>query len=253
MSDEPDSNAWMVTFSDLLTLLLTFFVLILSMSSLDSQKVKDVFGLFPGAPGVLFEGPSNQKEHWKSDPSRPGTPTLPSIPAKEARDAQREWLDAQLEDIDEAAVAGSARQAQVVTTQVTFAAGSSRLDEPALETLAGLAESIPAGTVVRVDGHADAREEDGREPWALSLERAVRVAERLVASGLVAETQVQSHAFGAERPRVSGAVAELSARNRRVEIHHANPDPPETTIEADETVLERLRDALVGRVGDLAR
>jgi chemotaxis protein MotB len=41
-SDEKyDPNAWMVTFGDLITLLLTFFVLLLSMSSMDNQKFKD--------------------------------------------------------------------------------------------------------------------------------------------------------------------------------------------------------------------
>ena len=36
-------NAWMVTFSDLLTLMLTFFVLLISMSSLDDQKLEEAF------------------------------------------------------------------------------------------------------------------------------------------------------------------------------------------------------------------
>ncbi|MCA9564099.1 MAG: OmpA family protein [Myxococcales bacterium] len=37
----PDKTAWMVTFSDLLMLMLTFFVLLLTMSSMDSQQVKE--------------------------------------------------------------------------------------------------------------------------------------------------------------------------------------------------------------------
>ena len=36
------SNAWMATFSDLLMLMLTFFVLLLTMSSLDNRKVKSL-------------------------------------------------------------------------------------------------------------------------------------------------------------------------------------------------------------------
>jgi chemotaxis protein MotB len=36
-----DTAKWLCTFNDLMTLLLTFFVLILSMSSLDAKKVKD--------------------------------------------------------------------------------------------------------------------------------------------------------------------------------------------------------------------
>lgn len=45
-----DPNAWMATFSDLLLLMLTFFVLLLTMSSLDSQKLAEV-----ARPGTLLD------------------------------------------------------------------------------------------------------------------------------------------------------------------------------------------------------
>jgi len=48
-----DGNSWMVTFSDLLTLLLTFFVLLLSMSSLDNKVLRETFGFFSGTYGGL--------------------------------------------------------------------------------------------------------------------------------------------------------------------------------------------------------
>lgn len=48
-----DPNAWMATFSDLLTLMLTFFVMLISMSSMDSRTLKQTFGFFDSAMGVL--------------------------------------------------------------------------------------------------------------------------------------------------------------------------------------------------------
>lgn len=39
-----DPNAWMATFSDLNFLMITFFVLLLSMSSMDDRRFSDVFG-----------------------------------------------------------------------------------------------------------------------------------------------------------------------------------------------------------------
>ena len=49
-----DPNAWMVTFSDLVMLLLTFFVLLLTMSSMDAKKLKETFMQIGGdAAGVL--------------------------------------------------------------------------------------------------------------------------------------------------------------------------------------------------------
>jgi chemotaxis protein MotB len=43
----------MVTFSDLLTLMLTFFVLLLSMSSMDNKALREAFGFFAGTRGGL--------------------------------------------------------------------------------------------------------------------------------------------------------------------------------------------------------
>ena len=51
------SYVWMVTFSDLVMLMLTFFVLLLSMSSMDTKKLKAMFAHFKGANGALeFSG-----------------------------------------------------------------------------------------------------------------------------------------------------------------------------------------------------
>jgi chemotaxis protein MotB len=51
-----DTSKWLVTFNDLMTLLLTFFVLILSMSTLDAKKVKDFQSSLLAALGALEAG-----------------------------------------------------------------------------------------------------------------------------------------------------------------------------------------------------
>ncbi len=49
--------AWLVTFSDMMTLLLTFFVLLLSMASLtDERKIKVVLGSIIGSFGIGTKG-----------------------------------------------------------------------------------------------------------------------------------------------------------------------------------------------------
>jgi chemotaxis protein MotB len=54
--DESKSNAWLATFNDLMTLLLTFFVLLLSMGSLEGGKVKSMASSLDSALGVLGSG-----------------------------------------------------------------------------------------------------------------------------------------------------------------------------------------------------
>ena len=48
-----DPNGWMTTFSDLIMLLLTFFVMLLSMSSMDVLTIKKMFSVLMGAIGSL--------------------------------------------------------------------------------------------------------------------------------------------------------------------------------------------------------
>ncbi len=48
-----DPNAWMATLSDLVFLLITFFVLLITMSSLDAKRVQKAFGFFNDAVGVM--------------------------------------------------------------------------------------------------------------------------------------------------------------------------------------------------------
>ena len=48
-----DPNAWMVTFGDLIMLLLTFFVLLLTMKSMDSGALKEKFQEMSATTGPL--------------------------------------------------------------------------------------------------------------------------------------------------------------------------------------------------------
>ncbi len=57
-ADGIDPQGWMITFSDLLTLMLTFFVLLFSMSSLDAKALKELTesSSMAGGDGVLEAG-----------------------------------------------------------------------------------------------------------------------------------------------------------------------------------------------------
>ena len=55
-----DTAKWLCTFNDLMILLLTFFVLILSMSSLNAAKIKDLQAQLIDALGVMEFGKKEQ-------------------------------------------------------------------------------------------------------------------------------------------------------------------------------------------------
>ena len=53
-NDDPGgAPAWMVTYGDMMSLLLTFFVLLLSFSVMDEKKVSQALSSIRGALGVL--------------------------------------------------------------------------------------------------------------------------------------------------------------------------------------------------------
>ena len=52
-SDKVGAPAWMVTYGDMMSLLLTFFVLLVSMSSIQESKFRQALGSLLGALGVM--------------------------------------------------------------------------------------------------------------------------------------------------------------------------------------------------------
>lgn len=56
--EKPGIPAWVVTFADLMSLLMCFFVLLLSFSEIDAQKFKQIAGELSQAFGVQREVPA---------------------------------------------------------------------------------------------------------------------------------------------------------------------------------------------------
>jgi len=73
--------AWMATFADLMSLLLTFFVLLLSMSTLDATKFRKVSGSLKMAFGVqrknIFDEPPKGSSFIKQEHSQGGANRAP--------------------------------------------------------------------------------------------------------------------------------------------------------------------------------
>ena len=107
----------------------------------------------------------------------------------------------------------------IVLQDVYFEPDSPRLTEAARRTISRIGavlRRVPENDIL-VTGHtALAGSREGRE--LLSVERARRVAEAIVAEGSHREEQVLYRGLGARRPAASNATEEGRRRNRRVEI-----------------------------------
>ncbi len=233
---------WMTTFGDLMSLLLTFFILLYSMSELKqekfllaSQSLREAFG--GTAPEVPLDPASLIDEELIPDHYLlPGQVGLEDVATFESVvDTYMEVIARRLERF--ISENGLEREFTVerapdgvylrMQSSALFASGSAFLEPRAVRTLGVLSEitrTIDVAAVV--SGHADDQPittDRFASNWELSAARAAGVARHLVEAGQPPR-QLRVESFGEHRPLSSNATDEGRARNRRVDIFFARAD-----------------------------
>lgn len=229
---------WMITFADLMALLVVFFVMLYSMSVIDAEKfevaaasVREAFGPMvldaqTPTPPVLREADDAETQvdplsepiidlRQQTDTARPRI--------SEAQTRTYEALSAEIEDEDDITVLEGDDQILIrFQERAAFGSGSAQLQDdllPILERIGGILAETSGR--IRISGHTDdipVRGGNHESNWVLSAARATSVlhvleqVEGIDAARLVA----QGHAH--TRPLVDNTNAENRARNRRVEI-----------------------------------
>jgi chemotaxis protein MotB len=208
---------WMVTYSDMVTLLLTFFVLLLSMARMDSVKFNDAAGSLKGAFGVMAS--SN-----KTEITRPKVVEFAPIEddyvtrlyQRIQTTINRLKLDQDIELVkDRGAVVLRVRDS------ILFDSGQSQLREEALPMLQNVAELVkPLRLNLRIEGHTDSIQVPGSEfgNWDLSVQRATAVLKALAMGKLLPLERLSAVGYGAEHPIASNETSEGQALNRRVDF-----------------------------------
>ncbi|MCB2214709.1 OmpA/MotB family protein [Desulfofustis glycolicus] len=223
-AESPGVPAWMVTYSDLVTLLLTFFVLLLSMANLDpvrftraSGSLKEAFGVHPRPAQVEFAIPI-----LPSPPKTKFTPVQIELTRKIHQRLKAQIVEMELgKDVD--AVQQDAETIILrVNNAVLFNPGDHRLNPPAYPTLRHLADLIrPLPVTLRIEGHTDdlpIKSEIFADNWELSIARAVSVARFFEQGDLLPLDRISAIGYGADRPLVPNISEANRAVNRRVDF-----------------------------------
>lgn len=226
-----DPNAWMLTFSDLLTLLLTFFVLLLSMSSLNDMKLKEAFGALQGAVGAFEKGVQSEIGQpplidQEGLPGKAGQAFMEvSKEIKKALDLATPKDFANTVKIEEAEITIRADERGAIITipqMVLFSAGETEMNEEGKKVLDVLGPVLRSfNNLLSVDGHSDDRPVTSAlypTGWELSMARALTVLHYLVEHENLMPQRLTAMGHDATRPVASNDTAEGRARNRRVEI-----------------------------------
>ncbi len=177
------SPGWLTTYSDLVTLLLCFFILLFSFSNVDAEKFRSIMASFQGGSGVLEGGTSLD---------------IPINTIEDYMDIEAD-LKSLIEHLDEyAETLGLGERLEIKPEErgivirfmdnVLFDSGSAEIKPGSLDILKSVAEMLNreefSNRQIKVEGHTDSdqiiRSSKFPTNWELSSARATNVLRYLV-------------------------------------------------------------------------
>lgn len=220
---DPQGEArWLITFNDLMTLLLTFFVLLFALSNMDYTKTEHIQKALQSALGVLQKGGMSKVNIVPQLAEAPGEPASAS-PGQPKKLVSVPDLVKGLEAEPGVGVSFTAQRVAILLKEsILFESGNAELSDAAFPLLDKVAVVIRQfSDPVVVEGHTDnvpIHTERFPSNWELSTARAVSVVEYFVAQAAIAPQRLAAAGYGASRPLVANDTPEDRAKNRRVEI-----------------------------------
>lgn len=235
------SGNWLTTYSDLVTLLLVFFVLLYVMTpGIDESKFNEILSYFQSSTSVVFDKDAASKQQDED--------TL-----------REEWVEVQ-QFLDENGFSPGVDIDQTeegvkvtLNDSLTFNSGSARLLERSEIVLERIAKAIrPNVKEVKTHGHTDdvpiSDSSRYRSNWHLGAARAVSVVLFLNNYSNLETRKFEASSYGEFRPVASNETPEGRRKNRRVEIYinyqDAEPIREELKRQAKKLLEEMNADSL---------
>lgn len=223
-----DRNAWMVTFSNLLTLLLAFFVMLLVMSSMDTKKIRSAFGFFTGILGPLELGSSGELSKIVVIPplDLPINTSLFEAGVRRENELEVEQVKAGLKGkgLEKNVKIRLEKRGLVLTfpENILFDPGSGQINPSSIPVLKGLSSVLKSSSLaVRIEGHTDnvpLKTPLFSSNWELSTARAVNVLKYLAEIGDISPERLSAAGYGDSKPLLPNNTSGRRAKNRRVEF-----------------------------------
>lgn len=223
------SPAWMTTFSDLMTLLLTFFILLYSFSTLDAVKFKNVASALQSV--LLGEA---KPTIFPNDIPPGDAPINPPLPMEKTNENELETEMMQLYEIVRDYVEHEGLQAEIsvrtdrrgviidIKERVLFDSGKAVLKEESklvLEKVVTLVQQFDNDLII--EGHTDNVPINTMvfsSNWELSVIRAVNVLRYFIEDKDVVPSRISAAGYGKYKPISTNDNAVGRMLNRRVNI-----------------------------------
>ncbi|MCX7622812.1 MAG: flagellar motor protein MotB [Thermomicrobium sp.] len=210
---------WLITYADLITLLLIFFVVMYSISQADLAKFRQVATSLRAAfnLNVLSAPPPGQSMVTPLEQD-PRFNAYLSVRAQVGALFTRLGLDRQDAEV-ELTTEGIVIH---LSDAVLFPPGQAELRPEAQRVLDGIAAIVePLPNAIRVEGHTDNTPPPSAaypDNWELSAMRAVNTVRYLTDVAGLPPERLSAAGYGEFRPRASNETVEGRRKNRRVDI-----------------------------------
>ena len=237
--EEKSSYSWMDTYGDMVTLLLCFFVLLFSFSTIDAEKWKSLVGAFSGNTVASISA---------LDPRTVTEPAVTAIEGVQVRKEDETKEDENDSEADrtkfmelyfkiKAYIEENGLNAELAVEKngelilltfldrILFNSGKADIlneSRPIMnEVIQLLTENIDSVAMIRIEGHTDnvpihTAEFDSN--WELSITRSINVLRYFDNSGSIDSRKLSAAGYGEFHPVRSNETPEGRARNRRVDF-----------------------------------
>ena len=219
-------DRWLISYADLVTLLLALFTTLYAASTIDAQKL----GPISSSLREAFD-PSSQPPAFGTAPA-----IVPPVTVVAGRPAGEDLQARLADDLSQAIAADRIRMHRDARGLIlslpegaAFPVGKSDVSDEARQMIDRIAAAVASKpNSIRIEGHTDdvpISTSKYASNWELSTARASAVVEYLVRTAGLAPERLSAAGYGEFHPRVPNDSAENRASNRRIDIVILDGDP----------------------------
>ncbi len=238
--EHENEERWLLTYADLITLLMAFFMIMYALSRIDTNKFKSMAvsltSVFPtsGHPAQIpipgsgghrgTEPTTSNRENPKPPPTPPPDTGVQKTSIEKLGDQFRELI--RIEGLESTVTVssnpGGTRLMLRLSESLLFGPGNAELTPQAKELIDKIAGILlKADKPVRVEGHTDnvpIHNSQFHSNWELSTARASSVIRYMIDNLGFAPERLSASGYGEFRPVAPNDTPEDRAKNRRVEF-----------------------------------
>ncbi|MCX7748874.1 MAG: OmpA family protein [Clostridia bacterium] len=227
--EKDTSERWLLTYADLMNLLLIFFIILYAMSQVDAAKFNQLASSLRTALGdstanTYFIESGNSLLNFEA------TAPSPVIPQR-LEDEQMKEATKEIENIIKAGNLGDKIKVSIdsrgikisMTAHYLFKSGSALLEADSKPTIQDIGQILKKfkSNDIRIEGHTDTDPINTHEfpsNWELSSSRAVNVLRLLIDKAGISPKQISAVGYGEFSPEFPNDSEINKSRNRRVDI-----------------------------------